>query len=452
MNIHEIKKNGFTVKKTLYIYQKPFLNTMLEWELISCEICHKSYPKANFCISLKETPFNFIKNNNFSHKGVFTFFVLTYERNIMKTGLFKDISLETIISYIGGSKDEIIVSAVEKWLKKDIDHLVYFNKIKNVWLELSDVEKLNSSAIDSDWNKVLVQIKQQPINTQYQKIWFLKIWNRAAAVIIFIVSIAAAYLVGNYLPSSNAYVYEKPIFNEIIVPLGQKSQLVLGDGSKVWINAGSKLKFPSRFGGKVREVWLDGEAFFEVAKNRTIPFCVHTSDLNIKVHGTSFNVKAYNSEGTIETILVEGLVSIVNTKSGDSKEVFLKPNRKAIFIKNDDVKVSEQISRNIIEHLKPRKIFISEPFKVESMVSWKDGKIVFDNETFEEIAKKLERRYDVIIKIESEEIKANRLTGSFKNISVEQAINGLQLLANFNFSIKENEITIMALKKSTQKQ
>jgi len=118
--------------------------------------------------------------------------------------------------------------------------------------------------------------------------------------------------------------------NEVVIPYGKKSELLLADGTKVWLNAGSLLAFPSGFTGDTREIYLEGEAFFKVAKRESKPFIVKTGTLDIKVLGTHFNISAYPADATIETVLLEGSVAVEKPKTFGlgKKEVVLKPRQK----------------------------------------------------------------------------------------------------------------------------
>ncbi len=360
---------------------------------------------------------------------------------------FKDITLEALIQYIEGSIAPAVKDSVETWIQADNRNLIFFNKIKDAWLDLDQIKDFGPETVDGDWANILSQITNAKGNrlakTEIKKTpLFQRSWMQAAALILLVVSLAGGYFIGH---SSNKKIENEPlVYNEIVVPKGEKSQLVLSDGTKIWVNAGSKLRFPNRFGGKSREVWLDGEAFFEVAKDKSKPFYVRTSDLNIKVLGTTFNVKAYSDENIIETTLLEGLVSLERKvdSNKDVKEIFLQPNHKAIYLKSETSVVTEEIKREIIEPLQARKIIISKPVQTEIASSWKDGKLVFEDETLENIAIKLERHYDVVIHIEDETMKRFHYSGVLKNISIEQAMKAMQLTTEFKFTIKGNQINI----------
>lgn len=362
----------------------------------------------------------------------------------MNKNFFSGITLEALIHYIEGETDPLIRGQVEGWLKSDIDHVVFFEKLKIAWNDFDKVKTLTPESIDEDWEFILSHIDSghKIISIERSQSWYRSVWMYAAAVVLLVVSLAGGYFWGK---SNNIVVEETPlVYNKIIVPMGEKSQLVLSDGTKVWVNAGSSLKFPNRFDPNTREVWLEGEAFFEVAKDNSRPFFVRTSDLNIKVLGTKFNVKAYSDEGIIETTLVEGSVSLEpkNKINNKENEILLQPNHKAIYVKNESSMVTEEIKREITEPLEPKKIIISKPVEVEMATSWKDGKLIFEDETLESVAKKLERRYDVVINIDDDSIKLIKFSGVLKNVSIEQAMKAIQVTSDFRFVVKGNKINI----------
>jgi ferric-dicitrate binding protein FerR (iron transport regulator) len=359
----------------------------------------------------------------------------------MGKNFFSDISLEALIQYIEGNAETSVQAQVESWLRSDKDHAVFFEKLKIAWNDYDKVKNLTAENIDSDWEYILNHIDSGQ-RIIYAKSGFRTVLGYAAAIIILAVSVGVAYFAGR----SNTKVSDNQtiVYNEIIVPKGEKSQLILSDGTKVWVNAGSKLKFPDRFQKTSREVWLEGEAFFEVAKDKARPFYVRTSDINIKVLGTKFNVKAYSEEDIIETTLVEGLVSIERKErtNREEKEILLQPNHKAIYLKNESSLITAEVKREIAEPLEPRKVLISKPVEVDIVTSWTDGKLIFEDETLESVVRKLERRYDVTINIEDESIKEIKYSGVLKNISIEQAMKAIQVTSDFRFVVKGNKINI----------
>jgi hypothetical protein len=186
---------------------------------------------------------------------------------------------------------------------------------------------------------------------------------------------------------------EPNVMNQLIIPYGNQSRLVLSDNTVVWLNAGSRLVYPSRFEDKTREVLLFGEAFFEVSKDEKKPFIVKTSDLQIKVLGTQFNISAYTEDKVIQTVLKEGSVSISSNNSGlFERDLVLKPNQMASFNRTSkDTKVYE--------------------VDVNYYTLWTKGLLSFDEIDFTRIVKKVERFYNISIGFSEPLLGATRISG-----------------------------------------
>lgn len=170
---------------------------------------------------------------------------------------------------------------------------------------------------------------------------------------------------------------EFPSMNTLVIPYGNRSVISLGDGTKVWLNAGSRLVYPSKFVDKTREVYLVGEAFFEVAKNEEVPFVVKTSDLSVKVLGTKFNVSAYPEDLSIQTVLTEGSVEIIKSNASlFEKSILLKPGQLALLNKKNSV----------------TKVYDVD---VDYYTLWTQGIFSFTNTDLNRLVKKLERYYNI---------------------------------------------------------
>jgi ferric-dicitrate binding protein FerR (iron transport regulator) len=237
--------------------------------------------------------------------------------------------------------------------------------------------------------------------------------------------------------------------SEVTARPGARTKLVLPDGSQVWLNSGSRLHYKNDFNTRLREVELDGEAFFEVAKNADHPFIVHTSAINVKVLGTAFNVKSYPKESIIETTLLRGMVEVTRKDDPSAPKVILRPNEKLVFHKNT---VPEHPVSGIAGHaaklpetmsdisIIPLRRNIPDSDKVET--SWMYNKLVFDGDSFEELAAKMERWYNIKIVFKNERLLKYRFKGVFSNETVQDALNALRLTARFTYSIKDNEIEL----------
>ena len=345
-------------------------------------------------------------------------------------------SIESLVNFIEGTANESVSHEIEQWINGSEENCVFFERFRQVWTNQEDLASLLADKRAEDWEKVSRVVNQ---NSGHEPDTKAKHFNwrwlqRIAAVFILIVFTTVAYFMGNKqepLP----FTEHASMYHEIVVPIGEKSELKLADGTIIWINAGSKVRFPNRFSGISRDIWLDGEAYFEVARDKEKPFLVHTSDLDVKVYGTKFNLKAYKEEDIIEATLIEGLVSLEtrNILNNKKEEIFLKPNHKAIYLKKKSKTIENEIVRAVSEPLKPRKIIISNPIKAETSMSWRDGKLEFFEEPFENIAVKLERRYG---------IKKEKYSGVLKNISIEQALKAIQMTNDFDFRIEDNKVII----------
>lgn len=226
-------------------------------------------------------------------------------------------------------------------------------------------------------------------------------WVRAAVILIAILSGA---LIHALMPKSIEAGY-----NEINVPLGQMTQIKLSDGSKVWLNSGSIFRYPSEFGNYSREVFIDGEAFMDIAKNKNKPFIVNMDKFSVRVFGTSFNVSAYSDDKVADVTLVNGSVLVESKDNSWSK--YIVPGQSATIVNGKIDKVSN--------------------VNTDFYTSWKNGKIVFRKETLEEIAKKMERWYNVEIRFKDEGLKSLVFSGTFlKYKPVEQVLQSLSIMNN----------------------
>lgn len=206
----------------------------------------------------------------------------------------------------------------------------------------------------------------------------------------------------------------------ISAPNGQISNVTLFDGTNVWLNAGSTLRYKQSFNTNNREVVLDGEAFFAVTKNEGTPFIVHAGTSKIQVHGTQFNVKAYANDSKIATVLIEGQVEFHTGR----KSLMMAPGEQVLFSKNTGVVEKNRV--NIEEH-----------------IAWKGGKIYFNNETLFTLTQQLERWYEVKFAFANEELKSYRFTGVInKERSLEYTLKIIQEIKKVNFEFKNEQILI----------
>jgi len=264
--------------------------------------------------------------------------------------------------------------------------------------------------------------------------------------VYFALAVAASMMVAVFVlpslfnPAKTAVAAVKEP-NEITTNNGSRTKVQLPDGSIVWLNAGSSIKYDEHFGNKTRDVILSGEAFFDVVKNKEKPFIIHTPNIDIKVLGTAFNVKAYPKDPTTETSLIRGLIE-VTIKNRSNDKIILTPNEKLI-VENNPAGNRENSSTG-----KPEPVISINPIKPNrtdstiNEIQWVQNRLVFDDEPLQEIALKMERWYNVTIDIKDEELLYKRISGSFINENIDQAMEALSITGRFRYKRINNTIFI----------
>ena len=231
---------------------------------------------------------------------------------------------------------------------------------------------------------------------------------------------------GNELIYSGTAIKEELQYNTLNIPYGKTFKLALSDGSQVVLNSGTELKYPVKFiQGEKRTVFLNGEAYFEVAKDTEHPFIVNTQAMDVEVLGTHFNVTSYANDQKTYTVLVEGKVA-VNNKLSKSDTKILNPNEKVSF---------------------ENKMLQVESVDVTKYVAWVQGQLIFVDDSFNVIANKLERKYNVKIKNNYTELAKINITATFTNETIEEVLKTFQTYTNFDYSIENGIITINKPKK-----
>ena len=215
---------------------------------------------------------------------------------------------------------------------------------------------------------------------------------------------------------------EEIVYNTMQIPVGGFYQLKLADGTKVWLNSLTQLRFPVTFAGEERKVYLTGEAYFEVARDSVHPFIVATDEgMEVKVYGTEFNVDTYR-KGTVKTTLVNGKVGIRVSATGE--EVRLSPNQMALF-----TKATQSVQ---VENVDPY-----------GAIAWKDGKFVFEDEPIEEIMERLSRWYDVKVFYANERIKKHTFTGIITRFAdISDVLHLMEETAAVEFRIQGDTVTV----------
>lgn len=229
---------------------------------------------------------------------------------------------------------------------------------------------------------------------------------------------------GNQLVYNNGVIKEKLAYNILTVPYGKRFEVQLSDGTRVHLNAGTSLKYPVKFiNGKNRQVFLNGEAFFNVTSDKEHPFVVNAETLNIEVFGTEFNVSAYPEDTTTDVVLVEGSVGLYSEEKSLKEVITIVPGTKGSLDKNENRISTEKVN-------------------IEIYTQWMKGGLVFRNSSFENISKKLERHFNVKIINTNQQLNKEVFNASFKEEPIDIILNDIKNSFNFDYRIEKNTIYI----------
>ncbi len=257
-------------------------------------------------------------------------------------------------------------------------------------------------------------IRQDQWRTKSKAIW----WSVAAILSLVFLSTTLIHYHTEQKPEK-AYTFPMQ-FVEKETPLGSKYSFVLPDSSVVKLNAGSKLRYPERFEGNSRKVFLEGEAFFEIKRNVTKPFVISTREIETQVLGTSFNIRAYRAEAVNKVAVVSGLVKVI-TKNGLSSLV--DPEQMAVYKKGE-------------------KSLRTQLYDKKKEIGWKDNILYFDEIALRKVFSTLEVWYDVHIDVDNSILLNEPYSGEFHNETLRNVLEGIGYTSGFSFAIEEKKVKI----------
>jgi ferric-dicitrate binding protein FerR (iron transport regulator) len=358
-----------------------------------------------------------------------------------------------IIRRLNNSINDEEAAQLRKWIESSPENRRIFDEVSDIWLASAVNSEKDFNSFEA-LEKVKLRLAEKKTNKK-RKI-FLNPLLKIAAFAFFLIGIGAlSYYSGvsKNKPTSD--------FTLIEAPMGSRTKVCLPDGSKIWLNGGSNLKFSNTFNKSDRNVTINGEGYFDVTHNKNLPFIVNTSEIRIKVLGTAFNIKAYPEEGLVETTLERGSLAIEKlTVEGKSiPQAVLEPNQRATFIKNEgkvhlsdiDKKATREKPEEYREPVKEQ-LVISKKIDTHVFTSWKDDKLVFRNEPFESLTIKLERWYGMSIVIEDEEINKYHFNGTFEKETIHDVLNIIHFTLPIKYTINHDQIFISMDKTAWRKQ
>jgi len=344
--------------------------------------------------------------------------------------------------------DEQAVELV-RWIGEDSNNLVALMEAEKLW-NASALLARKEPDVAPAWNRVLDKIEMDDVRKLpgRQVIIKLSVLMKVAAVFLGMVLIAGVLLLRN--PDGDV----SDNYFKAEAPRGSRSVITLPDGSMIWLNSGTTLRYNPDFGVRSREIQLEGEAYFSVAENRKIPFRVLTTELCITALGTSFNVKAYPEEVSVETTLETGEVKIEQItvdRTKVSEALILSPKQKAVFIRSSGL-LSKDYSEDKAQpgiNKTPVTPALKVAVKVDTMpdtrlaTSWKDSRWMFRSEKLHRLVPILERRYDITIVFSDTVLRNYTFTGTIKEDNLEQVLMALTSAAPINYKI-DHKIVILS--------
>ncbi|MEO6730057.1 MAG: FecR domain-containing protein [Ferruginibacter sp.] len=348
---------------------------------------------------------------------------------------------ESFINYCKGSSPED-VAFWENYIADNPDRLVLAGYAKEQFVQL-----FNALA-EADKTEQVSRLKNrlnlmEPATVVKMDGFEKKKSNNGFLLVLKITAIASVLFIA-FLFTTNYFNTGKNKGTKTFrAAYGERKNIQLPDGSDVTLNAGSKIEINENFGGTTRDVYLEGEAFFDVKHNAKQPFIVHTLAMDVKALGTAFNVKAYLNEKITETSLLRGLVE-VTLKESHNRTMLLYPNQKikweqplAKTVNTHSSKEHNGSSSNGTDSLL-KKLIINDEGEIKE-VAWKENKLIFEDELFGDIAILLERWYGAKIEFKDDAIRNYRFTGMFEKEDLNTVLDLLKESRSFNFEIEPGE-------------
>ena len=318
---------------------------------------------------------------------------------------------DIIIRYLENRCSEEDFVLINEWMKESDENAGELFRMEEIY-QLGKFPFEEENLVVRAERRLGRRLEQE--NQKRQEVFKLKSVLRYAAAIVGVMVLAAGL----------AYWFRNKAEELVVASAahGQVREMLLPDGTKVWLNQSSVLKYPRAFEGKERHVYLDGEAYFEVAKNKDLPFVVKANGIDVKAIGTAFNVSAYMEDSQLTTTLFNGKVAVQPTLT--KQEVLLEPNQVAVYDK----------SRNKIEVV---------PYDKKLFAQWRGGFLSFEMMYLQDITKLLERNYNVVFRYENQGIKKLRFSGSFRNNEdLSEILNVIKTNTGIRYQILKDTIVI----------
>jgi transmembrane sensor len=318
------------------------------------------------------------------------------------------------------------IETVEEWLGEDSYNHKLMKEFEKIWKISPQISSIDEQFdIELDWAVLQSRIEEEShFNTLH-----LRSSNRFELSRWFVLAKFAAIFVVALLIGINAnklMLTDKqevtPVLREISMDKGQRGSVSLSDGTKVFLNSESKITLPNVFEDDIRKVYLEGEAYFDVVKNPQKPFIIETRGTIVEVLGTSFSIRSYPEENNVTTVVEEGVVSFRGSSGNEDNSVILTAGILGAF------------------DTKQQSITTSEVDNLELYLGWKNGYLIFQDAYMDKVRLALERKYDIQVEFETEDIAALKLTAEFKSRMLKNNLETISMSLNLQYQIEEDVV------------
>lgn len=321
-----------------------------------------------------------------------------------------------IIKYLSGTASEEEKGLLLKWLEESEKNAKTFSDLKHVWT-LKEISPCSEESFT--YSNFPFNIYKKPGRRREKFFRVLSI--SAAAVLILIVPLLMVMQkrINSYKQDISYMLSQSGLDYEYSTPFGVKGKVILPDGSSVHLNSGSKINFPGKFSGNIRDISFSGEGYFDIASDSLRPMIINlSSGIKVNITGTSFNLSSYDNDKEVSLLLLSGKVSISNTKG---REMFVvKPNEKVVINLNNN------------------KQSVENPQDLLSTIGWKRGWLVFEESNLEEVFKKMERWYGQKIVVNDKSVYNKKLTAKFREESVSHVFELMKQISLINYKIVDS--------------
>jgi transmembrane sensor len=344
-----------------------------------------------------------------------------------------NLNKELLEKYCNNCCTEEEISSVLAWFEKSAGTSYGKSLLFKIWDELPDEDGNNKTNFDLllgrihreinlTQSKKLLQKADQNLIKYKRRENFMKILTRAAAILMIPVLSFGLYMSFKYQSAKYGQASVNQAYNEVFSSVDAITKVTLPDGSNVWLNHSSSLKYPAMFHGNTRSVELNGEGYFEVIPNSKMPFVVNAGEIQIKALGTVFNIMAYPNEDKIETSLIKGRAKLQRIDKSDKiiPLLTMKPTDLCIFQKEN-----KEITTSTIYD--------------DRYFSWKNGKLSFNKEPIDEVVKILSRWFNIEIQVKDTELLELTYTATFVHETLPQVLELMSLVSPISYSISDRE-------------